>query len=313
MKQILTLALVLFSMQAAFSADSLSFGDNTITWRVYESDGPVVAFAPQGTGIWYSTGTAVSFYDVKTTKVTPYTDLGSISSAGINAIVVDLTGAVWFGGTNGAACLKGGKFTVYNSKKEGLTAPINRMKLDRNGDIWFATEAGAVQYKSGSFVVHGLANLGSESIRDVALDGSGNAYFATDKGVAVFKNGAWKKYTTADGLSFNDVKAIAIDSKTGIIYAAAGELDVCSYNGKEWSGYMDIQKGITCIMVDTQSRIWFGGTSGILKFNGDEWISDPAKVGFPAAQVLDMYRDSRGDLYFAIERGVLHMKNPYPY
>ena len=76
---------------------------------------------------------------------------------------------------------------------------------------------------------------------------------------------------------------------------------------------MDIQPDITCIMVDSQSRIWFGAMTGVLKYNGFEWVTDPAKVGFPAAVVNDMYRDSAGDLYFALDNGILHMTNPYPY
>ena len=130
---------------------------------------------------------------------------------------------------------------------------------------------------------------------------------------AVLRGSQWKKYNESSGLSSNDAKAIAFDDRQGILWAAVGEMDVNSYNGKEWSTYMDIQVGISCIMSDTQSRIWFGSESGALKYNGFEWLTEPAKIGFPAAVVNDMYRDGKGDLYFAIESGVLHMANPYPY
>ena len=115
------------------------------------------------------------------------------------------------------------------------------------------------------------------------------------------------------GLSWNDVKALAQDSRKNVIWAAVGEKDVnCFENGK-WNTYMEIQPGITSIMVDTQSRIWFGSETGLLKFNGDEWISDPKQLGIPAAQVFSLHRDNGGNLWFAMESGVVRLANPYPF
>jgi ligand-binding sensor domain-containing protein len=76
---------------------------------------------------------------------------------------------------------------------------------------------------------------------------------------------------------------------------------------------MQIQEGITCIMTDTQSRIWFGHAEGLFKYNGFEWVYDPKKVSVPATSVAAMYRDSKGDLWFGLDTGILHMTNPYPF
>ena len=53
--------------------------------------------------------------------------------------------------------------------------------------------------------------------------------------------------------------------------------------------------------------------TGLLKFNGDEWITDSKQLGIPAAQVQQLYRDEGGNLWFATETGVVKLNNPYPY
>jgi ligand-binding sensor domain-containing protein len=98
-----------------------------------------------------------------------------------------------------------------------------------------------------------------------------------------------------------------------VVWAAVGEKDVNSYDGKSWNVFMEIQPGITSIMADSHSRIWFGSETGLIKFNDEEWVSDPGKLGVPAAQVYQMYCDEGGNQWFANENGVLRMDNPYPY
>lgn len=313
MRKILLMILIsaLFSMILA--QDSVSFGNSAIEWKVYETEAPVVAFGYTPTGIWYSTGEMVSLYDTKSTKKTPYPKLGKLESAGIASIAVDNKGGVWFGGENGAVYLKGGNYTVYNAKKGLPSNKINRIKVD-GVKTYFCTDKGVAIYNNGNFNTYTTANgLASDNVADVAFDGKGGAWFATDKGISFFNEVSWKTYNTDNGVSFDEIKAIAYDPRLGHVWCAAGPMDVCGYDGKEWNGYMDIQEGIISIMVDTQSRIWFGSSYGVLKYNGDAWITEPAKIGFPAAQVLDMFRTKEGDLLYGMERGILHMKNPYPF
>jgi ligand-binding sensor domain-containing protein len=98
-----------------------------------------------------------------------------------------------------------------------------------------------------------------------------------------------------------------------VAWAAVGSADVNCYDGKSWKVFTGVQEGIVCIMVDTQSRVWLGTSSGLMKFNGEEWITDEAKLGVPAKLVTQMLRDRSGNLWFACEKGVVFLKNPYPF
>jgi ligand-binding sensor domain-containing protein len=116
-----------------------------------------------------------------------------------------------------------------------------------------------------------------------------------------------------NGMSWNDTKALAYDGRKNMIWAAVGDQDVNTFDGKAWNTYMNIQMGIKSIMVDTQSRVWFGYDQGLIKFNGEEWISDAKKHGIPAVMVTQMHRDGKGNLWFASQNGVVFLTNPYPY
>ncbi len=301
---------VLFAQNVTQEMD---YGDNSIEWRIFESEGAVTAFTVVSGTIWYSTGVSVGELDMKTNKSRAYPTLGSASGEGIKTIAHDGRKGVWFGGVEGAIFYANNKFTTY-TKENGLADNAVNVIYCTGGSVWVGTENGLSQLQGSSWKSYTVKDgLCGNKIRDITDDGKGGVWFATNKGIAGYTSGQWKTFDVKSGLSSNDVKAIAYDTRKKEMWAAAGEQDVNNYNGKEWNVFMDIMPGLTSIMSDTQSRIWFGSTSGIIKYNGFEWVTDPAKVGFPATLVNDMYIDNKGDLYFALENGVLHMKNPYPY
>ncbi len=314
-KKIVFVCIVLFPfiVTAQTVRDEMDHGTSDIKWRVFETEGPVTCFTVTGSNLWYSTGNSVGAFNRKTNQKRAYPKLGSVPSAGIMTIANDGKGNVWFGGSEGVIHYSNGNFKSYTTDN-GLCDNTVNVIFCSSGSVWVGTENGVSQYRSGSWKNYSTEDgLSGPKVRDICADNEGDVWFATNKGISRYKSGQWKTFNASTGLSWNDAKAITYDARKGELWVAVGEMDVNSYNGKEWNTYMDIQPGIQCIMVDTQSRIWFGSQGGILKYNGFEWVTDPAKIGFPAAVVNDMYRDNVGDLYFALESGVLHMTNPYPY
>jgi ligand-binding sensor domain-containing protein len=291
----------------------MDHGSNEVTWHTYATDGPALCFAISPTHLWFSNGNAVGNYDLKTNHKAMYPTLGDIPASGIKTIGADENGDVWFGGNNGVILYSENKFSLF-TKKDGLSDnTINKIKCISNS-VWIGTNNGITEYVNRSWITYTTAQgVCGNNIRDITSDNQGTVYFATNNGIAYFNNNTWSKFDRSNGTSSNNVKAIGYDSRTEVLWAAMGVADVDNYNGKEWNTYMDIQENIVSIMTDTQSRIWFGSMNGITKYNGFAWVTDPKKIGFSAAQVTDMYRDNKGDLFFAVESGIMHMKNPYPF
>jgi ligand-binding sensor domain-containing protein len=211
---------------------------------------------------------------------------------------------------------RSGTFTTYTAGKSLVSDAVNVIYPTRDGSVWIGTDNGLSVYKSGTWQTYTTKQgLAGDQVKAMVSDGRGALWVGTAKGISVFDGAKWTSYTMAMDkcLSWNDTKALAYDPRTKTIWAAVGEKDVNSFNGTSWSVFMEIADGIMSIMTDSQSRVWFGMATGLLKFNGDEWISDQKKLGVPAIMVTQMYRDNGGNLWFASEKGVIFVTNPYPF
>jgi len=145
-------------------------------------------------------------------------------------------------------------------------------------------------------------------------DGRGNMYIGTNRGLSVYNGTKFENYnhrnTGSNGLDMNNIRVLAKEPNSEKIWMTDGPRNVVSFDGKEWNRFMDIQDGITSIMNDTR-RTWFGSPSGLLRFNGEEWVSSAERHGVPVEQVYAMFRDNLGNLWFGMEKGVLMLNNPY--
>jgi ligand-binding sensor domain-containing protein len=300
-------------MAAQTRVDSMSYGNNSTEWQSYATDGPVTAFVPKGQEVWYATASSVGVISLKTGGKKLIPELGSAPAEGVSVMTRDKAGTIWMGSSSGVIAGQGTNFKVY-TKADGLPdGGINALCASQRG-LWVGTDQGAALFSGQSWTVYTSKDgLSGNNVRSIVEDKTGTVWFATNKGIATFDGSSWKKFDTKSGLSSNDVRVLAYDGRKNMIWAAVGDQDVNSYDGTEWKVFMAIQQGITCIMTDTQSRIWFGSEKGVIKYNGFEWVLDPQQVGIPAGQVQAMYRDEKGDLWFGMDMGILHMKNPYPF
>jgi ligand-binding sensor domain-containing protein len=277
---------------------------------------PTKAFTVQGEVLWCATDAEVGIINMRGKKsdVQRFKTLGAMPAEGIVAIAIDKQGGVWFGGPNGVAQKSGTQFTVYTSEKGLSDNMVTSIAVANDGAVWVGTENGLNVYNNGSWKKYSTKEgLVSNKIQTLLADKKGTVWVGTNKGISIWNGAKWSSQTAKNGMSWNDTKALAYDNKTGLLWASVGEKDVNSFDGQKWNVYMDILQGITSIMADSHSRIWFGSGNGLVKFNDEEWISDPSKLGVPGAQIFQIYCDEGGNHWFANENGVVRMANPYPY
>ena len=292
--------------------------DKATEWKVYRSDGPSTHFAVQGATLWQSTADKVMSAAITAgTKVgasKSYPTLGGLPASGVSAMATDSSGAVWFGTGGGLAVLKGAAFTTYNAQNGLSSNEVTAILPLADGRVFVGTKDGLCVCKAGAWTVYKKEQgLRSSEIKCLTVDGRGAVWVGTPLGISILLDGKWSSQTMDNGMSWNDTRALGFDPRSKKMWAAVGEQDVNCYDGKSWQVYMGIEEGILCIMSDSQSRIWFGSAAGLMKFNGEEWLTDPGKLGVPAKLVSQMYRDASGNLWFASENGVIFLKNPYPF
>jgi ligand-binding sensor domain-containing protein len=317
LKQFLMFALCLVTAVWAQDDDENVKAQETIhekppEWRMYSAGAPVVAFAVAKDALWYATQESV--YSTALNKVSQqkFPQMGKIASSDVTCMTIDASGKVWVGGRNGVAVRSGNQFTSYTTEEGLPDNSVNDIAASKDGKIYVGTENGAAVFQNGSWKK--IEGLVSEKVQALVIDKKGAVWFGTNRGISVNDNGKWTVYDMKNGkLSWNDVKALAVDERKGTIWAAVGEKDVNSFENGVWKTYLEIQEGIKAIMVDSQSRIWFGTETGLIKFNGEEWNTDSKQFGIPAAQIQKLYKDGSGNLWFAMESGVIKLNNPYPF
>lgn len=308
-------AISLFASQKGETkVDSIVY-DQGMQWRIFSSPQAVKAFAVQKDVLWFATESSLhSMNMVRNSDAQEYKTIGSVPATEITTCASDFSNNVWIGTTNGIAIKIKDGFKFF-TKENGLPDnTINAIVPLKNGKIWVGTNGGACVYQAGAWTAYTAdKGLCGNKVRAIAVDKDNTVWMGTEKGISALSGNQWTTHTMKNGLSWNDTKALACDPRTNIIWAAVGDKDVNSYNGKEWKVFMEVADGIRCIMIDTQSRIWLSTASGIAKFNGEEWITEQQKIGIPANQISQMYRDDQGNLWFGMEKGVLRLANPYPY
>ncbi len=296
--------------------DSMSY-ETGAEWKIFQTGGAVRAFALSNNVIWSITEggiTSVSAVTSKRPDVQTIKNIGGIPVADATCIAADYAGVLWVGTKSGLAMRTKDSFKIFN-KGNGLSDnTINRILPLRGGKLWVATDDGVSLYQAGSWKTYNVKDgLAGEKVRDVVAGRGETVWFGTNKGISSFDGEKWTTHNMKSGLSWNDAHALAYDARANMLWAAVGDQDMNSFDGKSWKVFMEVAAGVVAIMADSQSRIWIATASGLMKFNGDEWISDPQKIGITASQVTQMYKDDKGNLWFGMESGVLKLDNPYPY
>lgn len=286
--------------------------DKPTEWSVYASNEPVTTFTINGDELWYATPASVFQASIKKRVVQKFPTLGTIPGTDVTSMTVDGK-TVWIGGKNGVAMRTANGFSAFTAGKGLPDNNVNAIYAV-NGNVWVGTDKGLAQYNGGSWKVFTTKNgLSHDKVTALISDENGKIWVGTAKGISVYDGSAWSIYDMKKGMSWNEVKALGFDPRNKAVWAAVGEKDVNIFAKGEWSTFMDIMEGIRSIMIDSQSRVWIGSTTGLMKYNGDEWISDPKQLFIPASQVQWMQCDVAGNLYYACENGIVRLANPYPY
>lgn len=153
-------------------------------------------------------------------------------------------------------------------------------------------------------------------------DRSGSLWFATrGRGVFCFDGQGMRQYTTADGLSHDDVTCIGQDSQGQLWFGMPN--GVCRFDGETfaqlklpWSDTSSVwldkvypvvnPNQVMSILEDGEGRLWFGTNgAGVYRYDGErfeQFLSDVGMVyedGQNHNIVLSMCRDGEGSIWFS--------------
>jgi ligand-binding sensor domain-containing protein len=140
-------------------------------------------------------------------------------------------------------------------------------------------------------------------------DKAGNLWFSTGgEGVYRFNGKSFTNFTTKDGLSNNEVRAIIEDKAGNILFGTKS--GICKYDGKSFTKYPEMgalsQMSITCLLEDLDGNLWFGTMgNGIYRYDGKTLTNflnnddHPFNLGEHHQLIMDILQDKNGNLWFS--------------
>lgn len=159
---------------------------------------------------------------------------------------------------------------------------VNSIAIDNLNNIWIGS--GNANYSVTKF--NGTiwkTNLTYKYVRTLKIDKRGDIWVGTDmQGLYKYNGTNWTQYTTADGLAFDIVCAIAFDSLGNNWIGTAdvmGQMQggVSKFDGIGWKNYTTtdglVGNLVWSIAIDQKGNKWFGTSKGISMFDGISWTT----------------------------------------
>lgn len=217
-------------------------------------------------GVWVATAAGISYYSMTDSSWTEYGASSALPSLEVNAVIVNL-GTVWVGTESGPASFAD---SIWKELSNPAVLPglrVNAIAADGEPDyaLWFGTSGGAAR-------------------RSLA--------------------GIFTTYDTQNGLSANDIVAIARDASGNIWVGTSVTLDV--FDGSSWDT-REIPLSnvfIQSIHGGESGSVWVGTSGGIVRFTGSESRTYGTGDGLPSASVNDFAEDFDHTLWAATDGGI---------
>jgi diguanylate cyclase (GGDEF)-like protein len=216
----------------------------------------------------------------------------------------DSQGNLWIG-TRGGGLVRhrDGAFTRFTTTS-GLPHDIVRsIYEDRGKRLWVGTDGGVARREGDHFVVPQGLNTPTFSVMAIA-EAEGALWLGTDGGGLLRVSDAVEKYTTKQGLSSDEVRALHtgrdgtlwVGTRGGLDRAKAGQLThVTAPEGGGW-------EPISAIREDRDGNLWIGTRGqGLARLANEKWSTFRSRDGLSADVVHALQEDREGSLWIGTE------------
>jgi ligand-binding sensor domain-containing protein/signal transduction histidine kinase len=219
------------------------------------------------------------------------------------------------------------KFTLYvPGDKEGSRI-VNIVREDRSGVIWCGTEAGLYRLdQTGGSWKFSLVDIGLPTshpddrvVSTILEDRNGTMWFGAISGLyRRLPNGRVERYTTQQGLPFNDVRAL-LEDRDGRLWVGTtlglSQLSTESDSHRIAVAHSYTTKNglahnwITSLLQTADGRLWVGTNGGLSEWtpegdkNGQTFRSYTKDQGLSANEVQSLAEDADGELWIGTESG----------
>ncbi len=226
-------------------------------------------------------------------------DLGDV----IWGIDQDRQGNYWIATqTSGVYRYDGKRFRHY-TQDDGLASNIViSVYVDSSDRIWFGTYQGGVSMFDGRhFVNHRENGLTNEVIMGFYEDSRGILWCRPNEdGLYRMVNGRFRHLDKKNGLVDNYVLKIFEDSQHNLWFGTLGG-GVSELAKFTFEVFQDVDglpdNSVFSVAMDSSGNIWAGTNAGVVRYDGEKFITYSKEQGLPDYTVTHILQDSRGDIW----------------
>lgn len=279
---------------------SRSLGDGNILALTVDTDST----------LWIATDGA-GLYRKEKYRWTPYPTDDLFVNPVIKDIAIESTGIKWFATYGGVARFDGNNWKVYtegNTDKRIQWRYINTVAIDHRGKKWIGGDWGLCSYNDTTWDLL----LTGKNINVIEAAHKREVWVGMDSGVYKFDTSGSTLFTMKDGLTGNNVTAIAFDKKSNIWFGTnyrynEGIRGITKFDGHNWKtyGFLDglPSSEVNSIVVDHENNKWFGTAEGGFMFDEVVWTM-PQDL-YNGSVIYTLSFDRSGNLWFGTKQGLV--------
>jgi ligand-binding sensor domain-containing protein len=240
------------------------------------------------------------------------------NSGGMRAIVLDSSGSIWVGRTEGVSRFDGTKWKLFprGFTVNGMMAGAVNLAVDGAGNIWMSGYVGIDKYDGVKWSHYDQTSGLVYPVGLPVVSTSGKLWVITGNGISQFLSNSWKNYSVVNGLPDSNCWR-AVPDATGEILVSTSN-GVARFDKGKWIAYRVNNtphlNQVRQLCTDLKERLWVtyssepdGNTAlGVGSFDGTTWIHYTTSDGLPNDTANGLARDSKGNVWFAFQRSIAY-------
>jgi ligand-binding sensor domain-containing protein/signal transduction histidine kinase len=236
----------------------------------------------------------------------------------VRSVCEDAQGGLWMSfnavelNANGAGYVRDGMFRGYGRAEDLLNSSVWSVFVDRQRHVWAGTYGGLYQFLDGRFHGIGTVEAGWPPVLAIQEDRQGQVWLGTGAGLVRWAGRDSKMFSRRDGLSADEIWAIADDLEGNLwIGTHGGGLNrlragkITSFHSPDALPAADIYS----LYVDSDGVLWIGTLGGgLARFHKGKWTRYTTREGLVSKSIGYVVEDSQGYLWIGSNRGLMRVK-----
>jgi ligand-binding sensor domain-containing protein/signal transduction histidine kinase len=237
-----------------------------------------------------------------------------VAVAQVQSVSEDREGRLWVGARGGGiTCWQSGVSQWFGPNLGLTNLDITTVFADRQMRLWAGTSGGDLfLLQAGRFESAAGSKIITGAIWAIHEDRQGRLWLGTLGGLACWDDREWRVWTTLDGLSADEVRALA-DDPSGALWIGTMGGGLNRWQDGRFTVYRKKDglpsEHISSLHLDGDGVLWIGTFgSGLGRFHKGQWTSYTTLQGLPSNSIGYMVEDGQGYLWIGSNAGLVRVQ-----